>query len=543
MRKKLAGLVVLSVAALLVAACGSSPKIGTCTANCPTPNPTPTAQTAPVSISMTDDPPSGVNVLFFQVSLTAASLMPASSATSSSPVSLLPDNTPIEVDVTKLQALSAFLSTASVPVGSYSSLSLTFANPQLVIFNTSDQGLASTCAIGSVCTLTPTLDNSATVSLSGSPFPVTIAEGSPLGFMVDFHLNTIIQSDLSVNLGASNGVAIAQLPPVAPSVPPQFGFLTGTVGTIAANSPQFTLTSAWGRTFTIDTNSSTTFNGFPPLMCNTVSCSCNPGSFICLAAGQTVQVQVGGIESDGALLATQVTYVQAPNQQTVEGTIVAIPPLPLPAGETVVELLLHQNPTAISGAPLGGIAWVAVWSNASGETSTTFSIDSNGFTLPSNASFASVSDLAIGQDLQVTIVPGSIQKTSPVATAGVWQIPAVLSFAASNLQLEPSQMTGTISSTSSPDFTLNVGVMQPCAIAQVGIACPQVIALVPFNVITTSQTNYLGFTPESFSGLQSGQTVSVNGWLFKGPGGGFTNLIGPPIVVAQTVALHPNATY
>ena len=80
---------------------------------------------------MTDDPPAGVSVLFFQVSLTAASLTP----TSGSAVSLLNNNTPIQIDVTKLQALSAFLSTANVPAGTYNSLSLTFATPQLVIFN------------------------------------------------------------------------------------------------------------------------------------------------------------------------------------------------------------------------------------------------------------------------------------------------------------------------------------------------------------------------------------------------------------------------
>ena len=71
--------------------------------------------TSQVSLSMTDDPPNGVTVLFFQISLTAASLTPASG---SSNASLLTNNTPVQVDVTQLQALSAFLSTANVPTGS-----------------------------------------------------------------------------------------------------------------------------------------------------------------------------------------------------------------------------------------------------------------------------------------------------------------------------------------------------------------------------------------------------------------------------------------
>ncbi len=178
---------------------------------------TPTASAVPVTLSMTDDPPAGVSVLFFQITLTDASLTPASSSSSSSPVSLL-GSTPVQIDVTKLQALSAFLSTANVTAGMYSGLSLTFSSPQLVIFNASNTSIASSCAVGSVCEFTPTVDGSTTVSLTSAPFPVTIAANSPLGFLIDFHLNTIIQSDLSVNLGVANGVTVGELPPV---VPPQ----------------------------------------------------------------------------------------------------------------------------------------------------------------------------------------------------------------------------------------------------------------------------------------------------------------------------------
>src|SRR5579863_3045772 len=119
----------------------------------------PASGSAPVTLTMTDDPPSGVSVLFFQVSLTSATLTPAAGMASTSPVSLIEN--PIEIDVTQLQALSAFLANTSVPGGTYSSLSLTFANPQLVILNASDTSLGSTCAVGTVCTLTPTI-NSAT---------------------------------------------------------------------------------------------------------------------------------------------------------------------------------------------------------------------------------------------------------------------------------------------------------------------------------------------------------------------------------------------
>jgi hypothetical protein len=492
---------------------------------------TPPASTVPVSLTITDDPPAGVSVLFFQVSLTAASLQP----TSGSAVSLLPNGTPIQIDVTQLQALSAFLSTANVPAGSYSSLSLTFADPQLVIFNTSDQSIAGTCAVGSVCVLTPAIDNSASVSLSSTPFPVTVAPNSPLGFLIDYHLNTIIQPDLSVNLNAANGVSVTQLqPPSAPPGPPQFGTLIGSVGTVNPSQSQFTLNTPDGRSFTIDTSSSTAYDDFP-------ASACSAASFTCIAQSEIVQVQVSSMGTGGDLLAAQITYTQAPGQQTVLGTIVGIPPLPLPTGETMIQLILHQNPTASTSLPLGAMAMVAVWAQGTaGHTVTTFSIDANGFTIPSGYTFASPNDLCVGQTVQVTIAPGTLQppKTvTPAATAG-WGLPLEPIFTASSLQLEPSQITGTISGLGSSSFTLNsfpnifLGPWSANATSNNG----------QLMVETTSQTTYQGFSPDNFSGLADKDLVSVNGWVFS-QNGLLDPAVGPPNVVAQTITLRPSAVY
>jgi len=195
---------------LLLAGCGQTPVSSTSGNSA-------SDSTVPVSLSMTDDPPNGVTVLFFQIGLTAAYLTPASGSAN---VSLLNNDTPIQIDVTQLQALSAFLSAANVPAGAYNSLTLTFANPTLVIFNASDQAIASTCALNTICQLTPQIDNSSTLTFSSAPFPVTVAQNTPLGFLVDFHLDNVIQSDLSVNLGVTNGVTVKQLPPAPPFGPP-----------------------------------------------------------------------------------------------------------------------------------------------------------------------------------------------------------------------------------------------------------------------------------------------------------------------------------
>src|SRR5208282_2680170 len=191
---------------LFMSGCGSQTQMTT-----PPPNNSNLSQ-APVSITVTDTPPPGVAVLFFQLSITAANLTSSSGAS----VSLLPSSNPIPVNVAQLQTDSAFLGSANVAAGTYTSLSLTFSpNTQLTIFNGSGATIgsgANACATNTVCQLTPSTTGSLTLPFTTAPFPVTLAANSPLAFKVDIHLNTVIQSDLSVDLGATNGVTISQLP-------------------------------------------------------------------------------------------------------------------------------------------------------------------------------------------------------------------------------------------------------------------------------------------------------------------------------------------
>ncbi|MGC2172760.1 MAG: DUF4382 domain-containing protein [Candidatus Sulfotelmatobacter sp.] len=482
--------------------CGQTPVSST--------TPSPNAG-VPVSLSMTDQPPNGVTVLFFQVGLTAASLTPASGSTS---VSLLNNNTPIQVDVTQLQAISAFLSTANVPAGTYNSLSLTFANPTLVIFNASDQALASTCALDTVCQLTPQIDNSLTLTFSSMPFPLTVANSTPLGLLIDFHLNNVIQSDLSVNLGVTNGVTVKQLPPLPPVGPPQFGFLSGTVQSVNSSQNQFTLQTLFGRTFTVDVNSSTTYGNFPSSICAT-------GAFSCLASGQVVTVQVASVQMDGTLLAAEVSYIQAGAQQVVQGNVVN---LSSSNGSTVMSLLLHWCPPGNGSLPFGGIASVTVPSTA------TFSVDSDNFAIPTGLSFASASDLLVGQAVQVDVAAGSISSSGNPAH---WAPPSV-SFTANSVELEPSQITGTITAVSSSGSSFTITTFPHFFTPWFNPNWTPT----QITVQTTSQTTYQGFSTDGFSGLTTNTEVSGLGWLFATPSGST-----PSTMVAKTVLEQPDGFF
>jgi hypothetical protein len=456
---------------------------------------------------MMDDPPNGVTVLFFQISLTAAYLTPASG---SGNVSLLSNNTPIQIDVTELQAIAAFLSVANVPAATYNSLTVTFANPQLVIFNASDQAIASTCPLNTICQLTPQIDNSSsTLTFSSAPFPVAVSENTPLGFLLDFHLNKVIQSDLSVNLAVANGVTIKELPPTPAFGPPQFGVLFGTVQSVNASQNQFTVQTRWGGMFTIDVNSSTSYENFPNSVCPT-------SAFSCLAPGQIVKVQVASVQADGTLLAAEVSYVQAATQQVVEGDIIG---LSSSNGSTVMTLLLHWCPPEASLLPFGGIASVTISSTA------TFSVDSGTFTIPTGLGFAGTSDLLVGQEVQVDVTPGSLSNSRG---PGGWSPPGV-SFTTDSVELEPSQITGTITAVNSSAASFTIATFPNFFAPWSGPDWPNWTPT-QITVDTTSQTTYLGLSPDSFSGLATQGLVSVRGWLFSTP-----SAATPSTQVAETI--------
>jgi uncharacterized protein DUF4382/uncharacterized protein DUF5666 len=458
-----------------------------------------TSSNVPVSIMVTDTPPAGVTVLFFQLSITGATL-----ATTSGSVSLLNTTNPIPINITQLQTDAAFLGSANVPAGTYNSLSVTFANPQLTIFNDSGAAIGS-CANNTVCQLTPTTTPS-TLTFSTTPFPVTLAANSPLAFKLDIHLDTIIQQNLSVDLSATDGVTVSQLP-----TPPQgapfspIGHLIGTIQSLGTNA--FTLQTGDGRTFNVGVNSSTTYN-YPSSVCTTAN-------FACLATQQIVKVKLS-LLSAGTLLATEVNFVQPVGQNVLEGDIIR---LSSSGGNTVMDLIVQQGAPMpmFDKFPFGQRASVTVPS-----TGVTYVVDSGSFAVPSGLSFASSTDLAVGQEVSV-VVQGSVAPGSGTDMSVPFLGPAAIALTTNSISLEPSQITGSVAAinASASSFTLSTfpfGFVPPAATQG---ALP---TLVPFNltVQTTSATTFTNLTPDTIAGLSVNDVVSVGGWIFSTPSGSTT---------------------
>src|SRR5690348_13290553 len=172
------------VATLLLAACGGMSSL---------PIINPGAQSAKVSVSLTDAPPAGVTVFTFEVTVTGATLNPGN-------VDLLAGKGPQRIEVKKLETENAFLSTANIAPGNFTSLNLTFSNPELTFLNGTGSTLAG-CASGSVCEIKPSGTLSATVNGQFNSM-----SGTQTGVLVDLNLANLITPSLGVDFSTASAV-------------------------------------------------------------------------------------------------------------------------------------------------------------------------------------------------------------------------------------------------------------------------------------------------------------------------------------------------
>ncbi len=435
----------------------------------------PGASASSVSLSIHDTPPMGVNILQFKIQITAAMLQPADAT--QPPVNMLPD--PDDVELIHLQTESALLANRSVPAGQYTGLTVTFNNPRIVIFNESNQTLmvgAVACAPMAVCKLSPPLNQmSVTVQAPTAPFPVMLSAASPLALLLHFDVNASVQGDLSV----TPMVNLTQL-----AIPPNaVGEHTHIVGVVTAvSSPTFTVQSAYGgATSTITTDSNTKYR---------FGDSCAADNFSCIMAGQLLKVKIN-VMSDGTLEATDVKLLQNQGLPAFQGTIIAVNGA---LDQIQVVLAFAEGPQADNSQTQEASAVPSLTVQLS--SSTTFTIDSDNLTLPSGVSFAGPMDLLVGQTVKFQpMLP--ITGTPPNLTVG-----------ANSVQLEPSQITATVSAVNAqaapPNFLLG---MLPSLFTGAGITQIQVDAVMG---TVFDDVNGVG-------SLSPGQIVSVSALLFNTP--------------------------
>lgn len=376
---------------------------------------------------------------------------------------------PVEIELEKLQTNTAFLSTQAVESGTYNSLTLTFANPELTILNQSGQVIVigtQVCAIGQVCELKPQL-NTSSVTLSGAPFPLNVSGNAAAGLALDFDVNSAIQGNLSITPALSVSQVTASNEELEEDQE-----LVGKV--ITVGNGQLTLQkSSTGQSFNIQTTSNTEFSDFSQIGCQTNDLSC-------VKAGQIVEVDVK-LMTTGSLSAKEVQLEQGANINELDGTVVSVNP----AGNQFQMVVLDEEPV-INGAPVGSLVTVNIQSGAS------FQVEADGLILPSGLAFTNVGDLVAGQEVEVRALSTTSGATGASESTDL-------------VRLRAGQISGKVSSVSSSGFAIN-----NLSSLFTGAGINQI------QVQTSSSTEFEGVA--GVSALSVNNDVSVGGLLFKSSG-------------------------
>ena len=426
----------------------------------------------PMSVTVGDLPPSGVAVLFFEASITGASLQPSDSKKPA--VSVLTN--PVEVEFGHLQTDTAFLSLAKVTPDTYSSLTLTFGNAEMTIVN---RGAAiGSCLKNSVCQLTPSFSTSM-VTLSGMPFPLTIDMNSVVGIKLDLNVNSSVQGDLSIN----PAVTIAHLRQRRDSDEDQemeqLDELDGQITALGTN--QFTIVDRRnGQSFTVNVDSNTVFEDF-----DRAGCMASPQNFTCLTMNQIVEVKLSE-NGMGTMLATRVEFIENASQEAIKGTITSVD------NPMQFHMVVFREEPPVNGISEGTPVAVTIAPNAVFQIGGEEMGEDGGFRM-FGFSFASSADLMVGQDVQVR--PGMVSSSNGAVT-----------LTTDLVRLWPSQITGQVASSNGNNGTFSLAGLSPLFTG----ATPPVDTI---TVITLSNMDFQGFPNQGQ--LAVGNTVSVKGLLFN----------------------------
>ena len=427
-----------------------------------------------MSITVRDAPPAGITVLSFEVLVTQARLQPGN-------VPLV--TTPIEIEVKQLEVEAAFLNTINVPAGNYTSIDVTFSNPELTFKNDTAAALPAplNCAIGAVCEFKPSVTT--TVSFNGAPFPLTVVANTPLGLLIDVNLSSIITSAVGIDLSVAGAMVVTQLQVAAGTG--ELEEIEDLVGKVTAKDTannQFTLQiSQSGQSLTIKVDNNTAFEDFDDL---TVPCAASPQNFTCVLVDQVVEVDLR-LMPGGVLLAKKVQVEDNDNEEELEGVITKI------NGPLQFEMVLVEEAANVAGVDVGQLVVIDL------QLATQFRIDNDNLTV-NNADFDAASDLFVGQTVEIE------RKSTPAGTP-----PAI---STDRVKLKGTRLTANVQSvdTANSQFTIN---------NLPGIFTSQTIPITSLVVQTQTGTKFEKVA--NLAALAAGNTVSVRALLFNGPTGPF----------------------
>src|SRR5712692_4722981 len=420
-----------------------------------------TAGAAAVSVTITDTPPAGVTLLSFEVNVAGAMLNPGS-------VDLLGGKGPIQIEVKQLETESAFLSTATVTPGTFTSLTLAFANPELTFKNDTGAALAG-CAVGAVCEIKPTGTLTSTANFPGSG--IVIMANSPTGIQVDVNPDTILSATLGVDFSLAGAVTVQQLTMKPAGELDDLDDLRGAVQNLDTTNKQFTLHTSEGD-FPITTDNNTEFD-FE---------ACAANNFSCLQNNQVVAVDAK-LMAGGVFLAKKIEFEDDAEDDELEGIVFKID------DATHFEMVVLDELKSVNNVSIGNPI-VATLSNPG------FQVKAGGLPVPSalQGDFEGAMDtsqLLPGQTVQIRLT-GPANPGPPVAVT------------TNRVRLRMTQFTANVKAGSivPPNFSVDT---LPALFTSAGISS--------IHVQTSSETDFAGVS--GVSALVDGNSVSLRGLLFN----------------------------
>jgi hypothetical protein len=419
------------------------------------------AGAAAVSLTMTDTPPAGVTLLSFEVNVTGATLNPGS-------VDLLGGKGPIQIEVKQLETESAFLSTAPVAPGTFTSLTLTFANPELTFKNDTGAALAG-CAVGAVCEIKPTGTLTSTINFPGSG--IVVMANSPAGIQVDVNTGTILGATLGVDFSLAGAVSVQQLSMKPAGELDDLDDLRGAVESLDTTNKKFTLHTADGD-FPITTATNTEFD-FE---------ACAANNFTCLQNNQVVEVDAK-LMAGGVFLAKKIEFEDDTEDDELEGIVFKID------DATHFEMVVLDELRSVNNVNIGNPTVVTL-SNPG------FQVKADGLSVPSalQGNFEGATDtsqLLPGQTVEIRLT-GPANPGPPVTVTS------------NRVRLRMTQFTANVKAGSivPPNFSVDT---LPALFTNAGISS--------IHVQTSSNTDFEGVS--GVTALADGNTVSLRGLLFK----------------------------
>jgi len=470
-RKNILVLAVLPLLIAFIAGCGGSGH-----------HTTPPPAEVPVVVTVSDQPPAGVNVVSFDLSITGACLLTSAEAGATScsgAQSLISSSETIQFANLQTPAQSDVVANTTVAAGTYTGVLLTFGTGNATVTvdpgDTFTDGTTTCNNTGTtplVCQLAPTV-SSTTVTANFSA-PVTLTSGTPAQIAIDLNVGSSLVNTTGT-LSINPSVTVTENSTVGTDGNlVDVSQVTGTVTAVSASSVTIT-DSATGQSLTINVPSTAVITNYP------TSATCTTANTLaCVQTGNVITVGLGANGTTSlSYNATSIAGNPGFNSTTAfEATIVQT----TPTVEAVITAVPSGNTDSLT---VGQVVTL----NATGATFSTSSAN----TLPGQ--FLTPADFVVGQN--VLIDASAFTAAAP---------PTLAIVTADFIELLPTQIAGNADNLASPNFTID------------GLNTFYTgNGVTSINAQTGSFTTYNG-TVTGFSGLTASSPYFYDGYLLNNPG-------------------------